>query len=267
MRKFGVGVEILQHYHKVYKREVGQRGSREEVIEYVLSRKTSVFSSARTNTSKPWPEKWSLQEGFEWTRTPVNTSGEKTEPDWEDSNHLITSESDIMDEDTSETNDIEDTFSSIEDSLEEDELWHQATAEDITLLDSETTYLESLDSEWSHIEQQRLLLLIKEGKKASKEFQKQAIKSFTPSADTQLKQNAWKKAKKQLYSKFGRNWAVYEEEIVGVEGEGWERPQEVWELWRKRRPAVGNGIEGEGGPNGRKRKFDEVEDEGSDYSE
>jgi hypothetical protein len=182
-----------------------------------------------------------------------------------------------MDEEFHDSDDSQERLSSNEDDEENDELWDQETVEDMKLLDSETSYLESLDSQWSQIEQQRLLLHIDHGRKVSKKFRQEAIQSFTRSEETILKQTAWEKARK-LYSKFGNTWAVYDDDIIGIEGQGWEQSPEEWELFQKRRPSAGDsgiehsemkrrgGIDGEVNYNDRKRKIHEIEDDESNFS-
>ena len=281
MQAFGVSVDVGQHHHRAFKADFGERGTNDEVTDYILNGKTSTVSQERTHTIRPWPEKWSPGQGFDWTRRPVDISDEneaESGTDLEISSQATSNDSETMDEEIPDSDDSRESSSSTENDEENDESWNEGTAGDLKFLDSETLYLESLDSQWSQIEQRRLLVHIDHGRKVSKKFRQEAIKSFTQSEETVLKQTAWEKARKQLYSKFGNTWAVYDEDIVGIEGQGWEQPPEEWELFQKRRPSVGDsgiedsgmkrreGIDGEVRYNGRKRKVHEIEDDESEFS-
>lgn len=278
-----LGVRVVgldKSHHRAYIEEFGEDGTVEEVADYILKKKTSIVSRERTRTVKPWPAKWSPHEGFDWAKESFDGTVEtKREVDLEVSSQSTIDDSEPMDEGPPETDNSEETFSTYDDNEEYHELWLQPTNSDMRLLDFETAYLEALDTQYSQIEHQRLHLRLSKGRKESKRLHKAALRSFTPSKETLHKKIEWEKARKQLRLKFGNQWAVHEDEIVGVEGEGWERPPEEWELWKKRMDCIevdnveAKGIEtlldvNDGTRHaGRKRKIEEEEEEEEDESD
>jgi hypothetical protein len=253
---------VTEKYHKIFEREFGERGRDVDVAEYVLSRKKN--DKRRVQTLKNWPAKWSNEEGFVWDVEALDLSSKRDE-DFEVASQRTRGSEMTDDESQNQNKYLELSSSSESDTSEGDELCDEVSDEDLQLLDAETSYLDALDLQYSQIEQQRLHLHVNQGKKESRQFTKMALNSFTSNDDTVQKKLIWDKARKRLKSKFGKEWAEYTKGVVYLEGEGWERPPERWQLFRKRNPMreVDVGICGMRGTigntrSGRKRKIEEV---------
>lgn len=267
MQKMGVRVNgVEEESHETFEKEFGKRGRDVDVAEYELSRNKD--EKRRVQTLKPWPEKWSHEEGFAWDMETVDVSSKRDEDFEVASQGTLGSE---MTDDESQNQDecLQPSSSSECDTSEEDELYDEVSDEDLQLLDAETSYLDALDLQYSQIEQQRLYLHVDQGQKVSRQFTEMALDSFTSNDDTVQKKLVWDKARKRLRSKFGKEWAEYTKNFVDWEGEGWEGPPERWELFRKKNPMSDVDVEVTGMKRsgtigkttyGRKRKIEEVEE-------
>lgn len=268
MQNMGVRIKGVQEkYHEIFEKKFGHRGRNVDVAEYMLNRK--MVERQAIQTLKARPEKWSYEEGFDWYTEPVDAAIEN------DMELEVTSQSSLGSETTDEEyqeldEHVDSSSSSEDDGSEDSDLWDEVSDEDLQLLDAETAYLDSLDLQYSQIEQQRLHLHVDQGKRKSRRFTERALNSVIPNDDTVQKKSVWDKARKRLKSAFGREWDKYSRNVVDFEGEEWERPPERWELFRKRNPVHNLDIESSGMRrsgiigklrSGRKRKIEEIDEE------
>jgi hypothetical protein len=104
------------------------------------------------------------------------------------------------------------------------------------LLDAETAYLDALDAQCGQMELEWLNRYMKQGELRARRWRKDARKTFTLNEDVRVAKRRWGKVHKRFTRKFGGDWGSYPWDGVGVEGIGWERPPEDWQLFQKKNP-------------------------------
>jgi hypothetical protein len=228
-RLHSMGVTFIGNttdFYKIYGR--GEKVITHDVAELLLSGR----QRGRARTLFQWPAEWDINHGFDWETVPTDQS-----PPTDDG---LDSDSEVA-----SPNDLEEL--EIPHISEEDQdhtpppppaHWYRKSSvidDDDALLEKETAYLDDLDAQRGQIEQNRLNRRIKEGTAFAQRYRDE-MKSFKLNEQTRTSRKSWTKARRRYTAIFGDDWGSYGRDVVSVEGEGWERPPERWEMFRKREP-------------------------------
>ena len=211
-RMHEMGVNIMgckDNYYQHFGMEGGEKCFDPRTVEAVLTARPSY--RRRVDARDRWPEEWNPNHGFKW-----ETQSNEVEESFSESEEM-----DIP---------IPEDFRTMSVSPPPKSLKEDITDEEDELLNSETSYLDEYDAEYSQIEMKRLSQYIKYGNTVAGKTYKEAMESFPATKPTE-----WNKIRKRFIAKHGCDWALYDQEIIGTDGTAYETPQE-WELFQKRPP-------------------------------
>jgi len=220
-----------------------------------------------TKTRGSWPEEWDVNHGFHWEYE--DEEGDLENESDETTSTLGDAGSDVDPlEPETQSQPAEEAVPDMGEDDEEEE-------EEKALLQSETNYLEALDSRHAEIELTRLRTLMKHGEYNAQRYYEPALRSF-PSPKEGV-DKVWSRAQERLSLKFGDDWARYKDEFAETDAP----PAQPWESFgckrnpgtivveekrqsRKRKGVVGRRVNKR---KGRCESSDEEEEEqSSDYS-
>jgi len=207
-----MGVKIMgckDNYYQCFGMGGGEKCFDPTTVEAALTAHSS--HRRRADTRDRWPEEWDRNHGFKWETQ--CSEGEE-----------ISSESEEMDIR------IPEDFRTMSVSPPPKSRKEDITEEENELLNAETSYLDAYDAEYSQIEMERLSQYIKHGNAVAGKTYKEAMKSFPATKPTE-----WNKIRKRFIAKYGYDWALYDQEIIGIDGTAYDTPQE-WELFQQRTP-------------------------------
>jgi hypothetical protein len=212
------------NYYKDYGMKSGEKVESLDAVEAVLN-SIPKSARARVDTRKQWPEEWDRRHGFKW-RTEIEES--------------------IQNEDSESEIELPPGFVKMEiQNLEGREISpslfrpsEDREQEENILLDAETAYLDALDAQCGQIELEWLNRYMKEGELRARRWREDARETFTLNEDVRAAKRHWGKVQKRFTRKFGGDWGAYPWDGVGVEGIGWERPPEDWQLFQKQNPVT-----------------------------
>jgi len=195
---------------------------------------------ARNTSRVSWPPEWEINKGFNWD---VHSEAEDQ--------HEVEDQM-LTDSDLPYASDEEHTSNGPDDGLstpQYSERLHRKyriVKEEDTLLSAETGYLDAVDSQRQEIELNYLNNYVKQGQRVARRSREEAIQTlnFTSSKQTKpqihkqyqrMKEHkkVWDTIRRRFTLLFGPGWADYKRDIVSIEGAGWERPAQEWEVIEK----------------------------------
>lgn len=226
-RLHGMGITFIGNtsaFYRMYGR--GEKVTTAEIAEVVLSSKDR---GGRARTTFPWPTEWNVNRGFQWEAMHIDgnfTNEEGSDSDSEGGASLSSEELQLLEN----AEEYENHSSSPRPRWQRQ---YDIEEEDDALLDAETIYLDSLDAQRAQIEKDRLYRRIQDGTAFAQRCYRDDISCFELNEDAIQDKASWGKVKKRYTAIFGDDWCSYAESTVGIDGDGWERSPELWELFQK----------------------------------
>ena len=211
-RMHKMGVKIMgckDNYYQRFGMGGGGKCFDPTTVEAVLTARSN--HRRRADTRDRWPEEWDPNHGFKW----------ETQYDEGEESSSGSEEIDIQ---------IPENFRTMSVSPPPKSRKEDITEEEGELLNAEVSYLDAYDAEYSKIEMERWSQYIKYGNAVAGKTYKEAMKSFPTTKSTE-----WNNSRKRFIAKHGYDWALYDQEIIGIDGTAFETPQE-WELFQKHTP-------------------------------
>jgi hypothetical protein len=216
-----------------------------DIAEMVLSKRPERLYARRTQR----PEKWDVNNGFDWPDKTTEDESEETRP----VSHVRYVE--IVPENETDR------------PRRRPSRKHRLLKEQNKLLDAETLYLDTLDGNFTSIEQTCLHTLIHRGAAAANDARYQAVKALKRDPELKEGKRTWDAVRNRYMAIYGPHWMEMVREVVGFEGVGFEGRAETWELQRKEQPvsAGKRKVSGTGGKTKRQKVAGEDEEEGSQF--
>jgi hypothetical protein len=234
MERFGTEIIGIGNYSY---RELGMDKKDSTTVQIAEAVLTLRDSGGMTKHLAPWPTEWNIDNGFRWSAK----AEEKYESNFE----------------TASSPDTEQSLEKMESVAEQD--WivdpenilrhrrrNRISEDDDALLDAETEYLDTIDTQRDQIEGQYLKDYINHGEACARQSKRKAIKSHNLKhprrSDLQIRKpydqrkktkERWDAVRKHFTARYGSAWADYGRDIAGPEGGGWEGSPQEWEVIQK----------------------------------